>query len=241
METELSILIVEDEALIAETIRLMLADFGFHIAGVCYDYDQALMAIHWGQYDLLLTDLDLGEGLRDRSGFGLVSTMQAIQEVPFIFLTAFDDHDTIRRAARLRPSAYLTKPINPATLYASIQVAMEHFRTSQPIPLVENPTAPDFIYTKVGKRLIKLFWAEVYQLESIKNYVLLRTAEHPYGVPIRSSLLSVMQAMMPVNQQERFVRISRSMLIDRSIIRSYSETQVETLHGIFKGTIRPAE
>ena len=103
MENELSILIVEDEALIAQTLRLMLDDFGLHVAGVCYDYEQALEAVRSAEYDLLLTDINLGEGQGVRSGFELVRAMQALRNVPFIFLTAYDDRDTIRQAASLRP------------------------------------------------------------------------------------------------------------------------------------------
>jgi len=240
MENELSILIVEDEALIAETIRLMLEDFGYHVAGICYGYDQALGAVCSAEYDLLLTDIDLGEGRQERSGFGLVKALTACRRVPFIFLTAFDDRDIIRQAASLMPSAYLTKPINPASLYACIQVGMEAFRSQQP-PAPVAPARPGFFYTKVGRRLVKLDWSAVYQLESVKNYVLVRTAEYPYGLPLRSSLVSVWQAMMPVAQQARFVQISRSMVIDRAIIRSYGAMTVETRYGVFKCTMRPGE
>ena len=125
-------------------------------------------------------------------------------------------------------------------MYAAIQVGVENFRTQQsPTPGgVGGLGSPEFIYTKVGRRLIKLDWSAVYQLESVKNYVLLRTAEHPYGLPLRSSLVSVLHTMLPAAQRTRFVQISRSLVLDRGIIRSYSETQVETRYEIFKCTMR---
>ena len=233
MENELSILLVEDDVLIGETLRLMLEDFGYHVTGVCYTYAQALDAVCRLDYDLLITDINLGDGLTQQSGLTLIGNLDKLKKVPFIFLTAFDDRDTIRQAAALKPSAYLTKPVKPVTLYAAIQVAVENFSTNQMSSATNKHSSPAFMYVKVGKRLLKLFWSDVYLLESIKNYVLIRTARYDYGIPIRSSLLSVMHEMMPTDQKGRFVKINRRLVIVRTIIRSWSDTQVETIHGVF--------
>ncbi len=43
-----------------------------------------------------------------------------------------------------------------------------------------------------------------------------------------------MQEMVPIAQKERFVKINRSMIINKTIVRSFSETHVETTYGVFK-------
>lgn len=234
MENEISILIIEDEVLIAETIRMMLEDFGYHVKAVCYDYDTALQAIEKGDFDLVLTDINLGEGIVRRSGFDLMAEMSRSRKCPFIFLTAFDDKDTIRKAAALHPSAYLTKPINAPNLYASVQLAAENFRNDRSSALTEKPPYPDYIYIKLGKRVFKVIWADVYYMESIKNYVLIKTAEFDSGLLIRSSLLHILEQMMPPYHRNRFVKISRSIAIDSAIIRSFSDQHVQTSFGTFK-------
>lgn len=234
MEDEISILVIEDEVLIAETVRLMLQDFGYHIANVCYDFETALDAIRKMDYDLVLTDINLGDGVNGRSGFALIRELKKIHDCPFIFLTAFYDKDTIQTAAAMRPSAYLAKPVNAANLYASVQLAVENFRNNELSVSGEKLPSPDYIYIKVGKRMIRLLWSDVYYLESVKNYVMIRTPEYENGLPIRSSLLYVIKNMIPEDQQDRFVKISRSVAIDRSIIRSVADQNLHTHFGIFK-------
>lgn len=237
MENEISILVIEDEVLIAETIRMMLEDFGYHISAVCYDYDTALQAIKGAEFDLVLTDINLGEGIDQRSGFGLMAELNKEKGIPFIFLTAFDDRDTIRKAANLHPSAYLTKPVNASNMYASIQIAVENFKNQHAPAPGGNIACPDFFYVKLGKRVLKIVWGDVYYLEAVKNYVVIKTAEYQAGLVIRSSLSRILEEMMPVAYRSRFVKISRSIAVDSMIIQSYSEQEVQTIFGNFKCSV----
>jgi len=237
MENEISMLVIEDEALIAETIRMMLEDFGYRVQAVCHDYDTALLAIKTTGFDLVLTDINLGEGTDKRSGFELMAELNRLQSCPFIFLTAFDDWDTIRRAAALHPSAYLTKPVNAANLFASVQIAVENFKNRTAAVHGDSIPSLDYIYIKLGRRVFKVVWADVYSLEAIKNYVVIKTAKYNAGLVIRSSLSRILEEMMPSYHRGRFVKISRSLAIDRNVILSCYETEVHTTFGNFKCSI----
>jgi DNA-binding NarL/FixJ family response regulator len=129
MENEIDILIVEDEALIAQKIKMQLEDFGYNIVAVCYNYGSAEKAINETLFDVLITDINLGDGLEIKSGIQLAKALKQIKDCPVIFLTAFSDKDTIKKAAALSPSAYLVKPVNTANLYATVQLAVENFGT----------------------------------------------------------------------------------------------------------------
>ena len=237
MENEISMLVIEDEALIAETIRMMLEDFGYRVNAVCHDYDAALRAIITTGFDLVLTDINLGEGIEKRSGFDLMSELKKLKSCPFIFLTAFDDRDTIRKAADLNPSAYLTKPVNAANLFASVQIALENFKKGTLADPTDHIPSLDYIYIKLGRRVFKVVWAEVYSMEAVKNYVVIKTAKYNAGLVIRSSLSRILEEMMPPYHRSRFVKISRSLAIDRKIILSCYETEVHTTFGNFKCSI----
>lgn len=73
MESEISILIIEDEALIAQNIKMQLESFGYSIAGVCYKFNAALKAIEEVDYDLVITDINLGDGMYEKVAFVLRS------------------------------------------------------------------------------------------------------------------------------------------------------------------------
>ena len=104
MEQLIKILIVEDEALIAQTIKMQLEDFGYNIVKICYNYIDALEAIAETTYDVLLTDINLGDGIDIKSGIQIAGQVKQINSCPIIFLTAFSDKDTIKKAAILAPS-----------------------------------------------------------------------------------------------------------------------------------------
>lgn len=237
MENEISMLVIEDEALIAETIRMMLEDFGYRVHAVCHDYDTSLQAIKNPGFDLVVTDINLGEGTDKRSGFGLMAELNRLKSCPFIFLTAFDDRDTIRKAADLHPSAYLTKPVSAANLFASVQIAVENFRNRTAAVPTDRISSLDYIYIKLGRRVLKIVWTDVYSLEAVKNYVVVKTAEYNSGLVIRSSLSRILEEMMPLYHRRRFVKISRSLAIDRNAILSCYETEVHTTFGNFKCNI----
>jgi PAS domain S-box-containing protein len=85
--------------------------------------DEALE--HAGQADLVLMDIRI-DGPRDG-----VETAAAIREkfhIPVIFLTAHADKATLERAKQTGPFAYMVKPLAPATLNASIEVALYKHR-----------------------------------------------------------------------------------------------------------------
>lgn len=130
--------------------------------------------------------------------------------VPFIFLTAYSDKDTIRQASSFQPNNYLIKPVNPPGLFAVIQLAIEHHKNQQlqkqpPLPPVETQSALDFFFVKLGNRVHKLHWHEVYAIVSGKNYVTLKTLGTPAAYPMRGSMAAV---------------------LNRSFIRSYTNEGV---------------
>ena len=233
MENEIAILIVEDEALIAQNIKLQLEDFGYTISAVCYNYNAAVRAITEKAYDVLITDINLGNGIDEKSGLQIAQLVKQSKNCPIIFLTAFGDKDTIKKAAALSPSAYLVKPINAASLFAAVQLAVENF-SNKVESLEENTKLPDYLFVKQGSKLIKVFWKDVYHLEAIKNYVKIKTTLHTSVFLVRGSLQQVMQVMIPLALQNRFVKINRAEAIEKTSITKVDKDNVETAYGKFK-------
>lgn len=239
MENEIKVLIIEDEALIAQTIKMQLEDFGYDVVGVCYNYHSAIKAITETVFDVLITDINLGDGIDTKSGIQIAEQVKQIKNCPVIFLTAFSDKDTIKKAAVVSPSAYLVKPVNNASLFAAVQLAVEHFQNSQSvdISIVKKEASPDYFFTKLGNTLFKIFWKDVYCMESFKNYVQIKTPAKKNGLLIRTSLQQLLQYTIPPNYRNQFIKINRSTAIAKNIILKVNNDSIETTYGSFEGSV----
>lgn len=233
MESEISILIIEDEALIAQNIKMQLENFGYHIAGVCYKYNTALKAINETQYDVVITDINLGNGIDEKSGLQIAQQVKQIKNCPIIFLTAFSDKDTVKKATALAPSAYLVKPVNAANLFATVQLAVDNFATKT-TAVAEGTETPDYFFVKNGAKLIKVFWKDVYHLEAVKNYVKVKTTEYNSGLLLRGSLQEVLQNRMSPLVRTNFVKINRAEAVNKNSITEIGKGIVITDYGTFK-------
>ena len=238
MENNIDILIIEDEALIAETISMQLEDFGYHICEVCYTFEAALQAIEKADYDLVITDINLGHGIDEKSGLTLMNHMKRIKKCPFIFLTAFSDRDTLKKAVSLYPSAYLVKPVSAANLFAAIQLAVENYQHTRSPGYESNDQepVPDYFFVKSGTRLIKVFWTDVYCMESVKNYVRIKSTAQNADLLVRASLQQFLNTNIPENFRKLFIKINRSTAIAKNTILKISEDSVETRFGVFEKT-----
>lgn len=237
MKAKIKIWIIEDEAIIAQNLQWTLEDMGYEVMGQSYDYSSGLADITTNPFDLLLLDINLNSTDIRQDGLALATHLRALKDVPFIFLTAYDDKDTITKAAQLRPSAYLIKPVNAATLFASIQTAIENHRESKPAAMPrENQDAPDFFFSKIGNKLHKVYWKDVTKMESVKNYVSLKTGPGSNEYLIRGSLVQVIQNMVPNSLQQDFFKINRATILHRSAILTLHFDRVDSIFGVLEST-----
>lgn len=236
MNEKIKILIVEDEALIAQNLKLTLEDFGYEVCSVCYTYETALNCIRDKDFDILLLDINLGNHFT-QTGLELASLLPQIKQIPFIFLTAFSDRETVLKASKLNPSAYLVKPVNGAGLFAAIQTAIANYtqKKTAAVPGERQEFQNDF-YTKIGQRYVKVGWHEVHAISSGKNYCMLLTANNPGGFAIRISLQQALQTFIPEPLRNKYVQISRNMAILKNTITEIKGVTVITSHGNYDTT-----
>ncbi len=226
---KISLLIVEDEALIAENVRLTLEDLGYEVLDTCYSYAQAVAAFAQYAPDLVLLDINLGSADPARDGLALAQLLSAqTAPPPFIFLTAYNDLDTIRQATRLAPSGYLIKPVNGAALFATIQTAIAHSlaHRAAPLPtasLAAGPEPPEYFFVKLGDTNHRVQWADVSCIEAGKNYVTLRTGANRLGYPIRGSLSYVLDSLLPASLHAAFIRVNRRTSLNAVFITHYDD------------------
>jgi two-component system, LytTR family, response regulator LytT len=184
-----------------------------------------------------MLDINLNNRDMDKDGLSLARRMRETKDDPFIFLTAYDDMETIKKAAQLRPSAYLIKPVNAATLFAAVQTAIENYLESKPAVMPhEKYDAPDYFFSKIGAKLHKVYWKDVAKMESVKNYVSIKTSNSNSEYLIRGSLVQVMQNMVPLARQQDFFKINRATILHRSAIVSVRLDCVHSTFGMLEST-----
>jgi two-component system, cell cycle sensor histidine kinase and response regulator CckA len=116
-----SVLIVEDEKIVALDIRKQLEKSGYRVCGVYGSGEEALEFCESASPDIVLMDIQL-QGKMD--GVATAKEMRAVYEVPVIFLTAYADDATIERAKFIEPFGYLPKPFDEKSLRTTIEMAL---------------------------------------------------------------------------------------------------------------------
>ncbi len=115
------VLIVEDEAIIAMDLAQRLESYGYVVTGIAASSDQAIELFDSTGPDLVMMDIVIRGGM---DGVETAARLRERRDVPVIYLTAFSDDETLRRARATAPQGYLLKPFRPDDIRASIEVAL---------------------------------------------------------------------------------------------------------------------
>jgi two-component system OmpR family response regulator len=116
MKRTMRILVVEDDASVAETVRRSLASEG-HDAVLAPDARTARTCMVDPSYDAILLDLNLP----DASGLELIGELrQANPTVPVIMLTGLSSKDDVVRGFEVGADDYITKPFDFRELLARL-------------------------------------------------------------------------------------------------------------------------
>ena len=120
--TQASIMIVEDERIVAEDIRITLEEKGYSVCGIASAGDEALRKIDpQHRPDLVLMDIKL-KGQMD--GIETAARIRELHDIPVIFLTAFSDDELLKRARITAPFGYIIKPFIHRELFSCIEMAL---------------------------------------------------------------------------------------------------------------------
>ena len=116
-----SILIVEDEALVASYIEEVLAESGFRVAGIAASGPVALSLAEETRPRLALVDIRLTGPI---DGIELACLLRQKFGVPAIFLSGLADEETTHRAQLAEPLGFLRKPFRPSQVFNAIERAL---------------------------------------------------------------------------------------------------------------------
>jgi diguanylate cyclase (GGDEF)-like protein/PAS domain S-box-containing protein len=117
---KIKVLIVEDDPLIAEDLRIKLDYHNYDVVGIMDNGHAAINSIATLSPDLVLMDIFL-EG--DIDGIQAAETIRDHYGTPVIYLTSYTDDALLERAKVTEPLAYLIKPCDIRDLHATLAVA----------------------------------------------------------------------------------------------------------------------
>jgi len=118
---EKSVLIVEDEGVVALSIQAALTKMGYTVVGIAVTGAEALSLAREHKPDVILMDIHIRG---DMDGIQTTEKLNEISDIPVIFLTAYADDETVKRALKTKSTSYLVKPYNPRELYSNIEFAI---------------------------------------------------------------------------------------------------------------------
>ncbi|WP_291365958.1 PhyR family response regulator anti-anti-sigma factor [Acetobacter sp. UBA5411] len=109
--SQTSILIIEDEPIIAMDIEDLIIHCGHTVAGIAHTQSDAIALAKETKPGLILADINLGEG---GNGMEAVAEIMKSMTVPVIFVTAYPE--CLLTGNTVEPAFVITKPFEPLTL-----------------------------------------------------------------------------------------------------------------------------
>ncbi len=119
-----TIMIVEDEALIAICIRMDLLKLGYEVCGPVASGEEAVIMAENKTPDLILMDIMLNGRM---NGIEAARRIRTINDIPIIFVTGYCEHEIQKKAEDVGYEGYFIKPIKPIELKSSIDAALKKY------------------------------------------------------------------------------------------------------------------
>jgi len=116
-----SLLVVEDESIVAMDIKHRAEGLGYRVVGIAASGEDAIKLAREEKPDLVLMDIVL-KGEMD--GIEAAEVIREEMNIPVVYLTAYSDEKTLSRAKLTGPFGYIIKPFEDRELHSAIEVAL---------------------------------------------------------------------------------------------------------------------
>lgn len=211
---KIKVIIVEDKSLIAESLKSTLVKHEMEVTGVFDKGEDVLEMMETDLPDLILMDIQLA-GAMDG-----ISTAKVISEkysLPIIYLTDFEDEETVQRAIKTRPANYLGKPFNEQQLIRAINIAFASFNDTGK---AKKSILQNHIFIRVENVHKKIAIEDIVYLEADGAYCNLYTDDQKY-----LQCISMNHVLEQLNHPH-FIRIHRSTVINANKVTELEGNQV---------------
>ena len=206
----INVLIVEDEVLIAETIKLFLNERGHTVVGIAISYDEAIQKIQNTSPDVVLLDIRLSG---TKSGIDVANYLRtANQKIPYIIVSSQYDNQFIEKAMQAGAIGYLTKPIAKESLWSTVELAVLKHK--------DDVSKEVFIELKISHGIQRIKVSEILYIKSDHVYVEINCESAKYLARYN------LNDMIEMINLPHFLRCHRSYIINVKKIQKYSKQKV---------------
>lgn len=209
-------IIVDDEPLAIEVIESYVDRIEslelvgkFRNAIKAFDYIQSGAPV-----DLIFLDIQMPK----LTGIEFLKTLHQPPKV--IFTTAYREYAL--EGFELEVLDYLLKPISFDRFMKAVSKAL-HQQPAAPkeVGVAMAADGDDFIFFKCDKKMIRVSLKDILYIESVKDYVKIKTAEKEV---VTHEKISVLETKLPA---QHFIRVHRSFIVNIPKIESYSASEIE--------------
>jgi DNA-binding LytR/AlgR family response regulator len=196
------IIIIEDEFFAAEHLKDIIQSFGFRIVAIYHSGIDFFKQTDWN-FDAAILDIYLAD--EKYTGIDIAYHLKEKQK-PFIFLTANQDSQTLREAAKLTPSSYLSKPFKTKDIQAALEIIS--YKITPKITL-RSPNG-----------LITVNTNDILYIKSEGAYIKIYTTKE---IIIQRKLLKEFEKELP----SFFTRVHRSFLINTNHLNEKASNYIK--------------
>jgi len=209
-------IIVDDEPLAIEVVESYINRLDdFEIVAKCNNALKAFEILQKQSVDVIFLDIQMPK----LTGIEFLKSLKNPPQI--IFTTAYRDYAI--ESYELDVADYLLKPISFDRFLKAIgklyQGNITHEDTLTGHLNAENEKA--YIYLKVDKKMVKVLLHDILYIESLKDYVRIKTTSKTM---VTHQKISYLEEKLP---EECFIRIHRSYMVSLSKVESYSSTAID--------------
>ena len=211
-----NILIVEDEVLLAKQVKKNLLENGYSNVIITTNYKDAVHHLKKYPIDIALLDININGA---KSGIDIANFINENIQIPFIFLTSYNDEKMLEKLMLLKPLTYLNKPINKYTLLSAINF---HFNTTK--KAVSNIMA-----ITIGSKIYQINKSEIIFVKAENVYLNIHHSNQQKQL-IRFPLSKFLSHF----SSKELIQINRSTAINLKFVEEYGLSQIKIQEQYFK-------
>lgn len=203
-------LIVEDELLIAETIKLYLKERGHSVVGIAISFEEAIQLLKETTPDIILLDIRL---YGKKSGIDIANYLLELgNNTPYIIVSSQYGSKIIEEAMYAGAAGYLTKPIAKETLWSTIELAV--------LKLEDDIVNETYIDLKVGHDIQRIKLKDIIYIKS--DHVYVEVICNSSKCICRYTLTEILDKI----DHPHFIQCHRSYIINVKKIQKYSSSKI---------------
>jgi DNA-binding LytR/AlgR family response regulator len=224
----MNVIIVDDEPLALDVLETYIERMpDLNLIARCNNAFEANEALKNNEIDLMFLDIQMPQ----LTGIEFLKTL--VKPPMVIFTTAYQQYAI--EGFELNALDYLLKPISMDRFMKSVNKATEQYnlvhkeatpstqRNGDTEGAVVQADAPDYIFVKADKKLIRVKFSDILYIEGLKDYVIIRLEA---GRVISLQTMKSLEDKLPPAQ---FVRVHRSYIVGMNKIQAIVGNMVEVM------------